>query len=227
MDSVHWTVEFFLKEMLNKCFNFATILFDIFFLHQRWCWAILMDLNWLRAFFNVDGAEINGWAHFLCLSFLEMSGKTTVEKLPLSSDMCVNWSMHGWQFLWKWGFGKVAATQSCVNTKINLLMHTDFTMGLRTFEVAKFHQVLRHSGSKPTRYRWQCIAPKTQHQTYIAPKTKKQCTKDTLHNRNYTNEEPPKIVSRPTRWSLWYWYLVFYVDHLVGGWDVPPTYRRL
>ena len=39
------------------------------------------------------------------------------------------WSMHGWQFLWKWGFGKVAATQSCVNTKINLLMHTNYAMG--------------------------------------------------------------------------------------------------
>ena len=76
MDSVHWTVEFFLKEMLNKCFNFATILFDM-----RWCWAILMDLNWLRAFFNVDGAEINGWAHFSRFSFPEMHGKTT-------GDMC-------------------------------------------------------------------------------------------------------------------------------------------
>ena len=27
------------------------------------------------------------------------------------------------------------------------------------------------------------------------------------------------VVSRPTRWSLWYWYLDVYVDHLVGGWD--------
>ena len=99
MDSVHWTVEFFLKEMLNKCFNFATILFEIFFLHQRWCWAILMDLNWLNTFFNVVGAEINGWAHFSRFSFLEMHDKTTGENLPLPSDMCVNLSMHGWQFL--------------------------------------------------------------------------------------------------------------------------------
>ena len=41
---------------------------------------------------------------------------------------------------------------------------------------------MRHCGSKPARYSWQCIAPKTQHQKYIAPKTKKQCTKDALHN---------------------------------------------
>ena len=24
----------------------------------------------------------------------------------------------------------------------------------------------------------------------------------------------------PTRWSLWYWYLDFYVDHLVGGFQM-------
>ena len=52
---------------------------------------------------------------------------------------------------------------------------------------------MRHCGSKPARYSWQCIAPKTQHQKYIAPKTKKQCTKDALHNSNRTNEAPPKM----------------------------------
>ena len=30
-------------------------------------------------------------------------------------------------------------------------------------------------------------------QKYIAPKTKKQCTKDALHNSNHTNEAPPKL----------------------------------
>ena len=51
-----------------------------------------------------------------------------------------------------------------------------------------------HCGSKPARYSWQCIAPKPQHQKYIAPNTKKQCTKDALHNSNRTNSEaPPKI----------------------------------
>ena len=65
---------------------------------------------------------------------------------PLKWHVCqVNWSMHGWQFLWKWGFGKVSATRLCVNTRINLLMHKHFTMGLRTFEVAKFYQVLHIS----------------------------------------------------------------------------------
>ena len=37
-----------------------------------------------------------------------------------------------------------------------------------------------------------------------------------------TNEEVQvgeRIVDCPTRWSLWYWYLDFYVDHLVGGCD--------
>ena len=29
----------------------------------------------------------------------------------------------------------------------------------------------------------------------------------------------PSLVSRPTRWSLRYWYLDVYVDHLVGGCD--------
>ena len=52
---------------------------------------------------------------------------------------------------------------------------------------------MRHCGSKPARYSWQCIAPKTQHQKYIAPKTKKQCTKDALHNSNHTNEAPTKL----------------------------------
>ena len=52
---------------------------------------------------------------------------------------------------------------------------------------------MRHCGSKPARYSWQCIAPKTQHQKYIAPNTKKQCTKDALHNSNRTNEAPPKM----------------------------------
>ena len=32
-------------------------------------------------------------------------------------------------------------------------------------------------------------------------------------------KESGDLVSCPTRWSLWYWYLNFYVDHLVGGWD--------
>ena len=27
----------------------------------------------------------------------------------------------------------------------------------------------------------------------------------------------PLVVDCPTRWSLWYWYLDFCVDHLVGG----------
>ena len=37
-------------------------------------------------------------------------------------------------------------------------------------------------------------SPKMQHQKYIAPKTKQQCTKDALHNSHHrTNEAPPKM----------------------------------
>ena len=50
-----------------------------------------------------------------------------------------------------------------------------------------------HCGSKPARYSWQCIAPKPQHQKYIAPNTKKQCTKDALQNSNRTTEALPKM----------------------------------
>ena len=59
--------------------------------------------------------------------------------------------------------------------------------------VVYFIKKMCHCGSKPERYSWQCIAPKTQHQKYIARKAKKQCTKDALHNSNRTNEAPPQM----------------------------------
>ena len=66
---------------------------------------------------------------------------------------------------------------------------------------------MRHCGSKPVRYSWQCIAPKMQHQKYIVPKTKKQCTKDATHRRystpkKYCNQDIIHQSHNVCKWKL-------------------------